>query len=134
MRLKYHNKEAFALHGSSCLTLCEEEIKKDTELRKQWDKIFQNFKLTAVTEEDSIKISKVELYENIVSRFLNISNNEFRKDILQKFGKEKSERLRKKWSQRKLIINALERRKQQPQDSEKQARMRSRSYQAPVRN
>lgn len=49
-----------------------------------------------MTEEDSIKISKVELYENIVSRFLNISKNEFRKDILQKFGKEKSERLRKK--------------------------------------
>lgn len=32
------------------------------------------------------------------------------------------------WSQRKLIINALVRRKQQPQDSKKQARRRSRSY------
>lgn len=62
------------------------KLKKDTELRKQWDKIFENFKLTAVTEEDSIKINKVELYENIVSRFLYISNNEFRKDILQKLG------------------------------------------------
>lgn len=62
------------------------KLKKDTELRKQWDKIFENFKLTAVTEEDSIKINKVELYENIVSRFLYISNNEFRKDILKKFG------------------------------------------------
>lgn len=81
MRLKYHNNEAFAFHGL-CLTLREEEIKKDTELRKQWDKIFENFKLKAVTEEDSIKINKVELHENIVSRFLYISNNEFRKDIL----------------------------------------------------
>lgn len=27
VRLKYHNNEAFALYGSSCLTLCEEEIK-----------------------------------------------------------------------------------------------------------
>lgn len=87
-----------------------------------------------MTEEDSIKISKVELYENIVSIFQNLSNIEFRKDILQKFGKEKSERLRKKWSQRKLIINALVGRKQQPQDSKKHARRRSRSYQAPIRH
>lgn len=92
VRVKYHINEAFALHGLSCLTLCEEEIKNDTKLRKQWDKIFENFKLTAVTEVDSIKISKVELYKNIVSIFLNTRNNEFRKDILQKFGKEKSER------------------------------------------
>lgn len=88
MRLKYHNNEAFAFPGSSCLPLCEEEIKKDTDLRKQWDKTFDNVKLTAVTEEDSIKISKVELYENIVSRFLNISNNEFRKDIFKNLGKK----------------------------------------------
>lgn len=53
VRVKYHINEAFALHGLSCLTLCEEEIKNDTKLRKQWDKIFENFKLTAVTEVDS---------------------------------------------------------------------------------
>lgn len=40
VRLKYNNNEAFALHGSSFLALCEEENKKDTKLRKQWDKIF----------------------------------------------------------------------------------------------
>lgn len=28
VRLKYHNNEAFAFHGLSCLTLREEEIKK----------------------------------------------------------------------------------------------------------
>lgn len=84
----YQTIHSFAFPGSSCLPLCEEEIKKDTDLRKQWDKTFDNVKLTAVTEEDSIKISKVELYENIVSRFLNISNNKFRKDIFKNLGKK----------------------------------------------
>lgn len=40
-RLKDHNNEAFAFHDLSCLTLCEEEIKKDTSPQKQWDLFIQ---------------------------------------------------------------------------------------------
>lgn len=57
-RLKYHNiNVAFALYGSACQTICEEEIKKDTATKK-WYNIFDNFKLIAAKEGDSIKIWK----------------------------------------------------------------------------
>ncbi|XP_062584328.1 uncharacterized protein LOC134246079 [Saccostrea cucullata] len=98
-RLKFHNDVTFALHGASCLTLCDKDLKEDTELKSIWEILFNDFdnpSLRLLIEEDSLQASKVELYEDIVTRFLKIGNNEFRKDILQKYGKEKSERLRKK--------------------------------------
>lgn len=40
-RLKDYNDEAFAFHDLSCLTICEEEIKKDTSPQKQLDLFIQ---------------------------------------------------------------------------------------------
>ena len=93
-RLKYHNEAMLALHGPSCLSICEQEMKKDAGLQKMWQNLFSDFTSSTctVTGEDSLQI---ELFYD-VTRFLRIGNNEFRKEILQKFGREKSERLRKK--------------------------------------
>ena len=86
-----------ALHGASVLTLCEEELMNDPALRNTWANLFTDYDSSKVRlEEESLTTIKIELYCDIVKRFLHVANNQFRKDVLHEFGREKSERLRKK--------------------------------------
>lgn len=78
-----------ALHGASVLTLCEEELMNDPALRNTWANLFTDYDSSKVRlEEESLTTIKIELYCDIVKRFLHVANNQFRKDVLHEFGRE----------------------------------------------
>ena len=95
-RLRYHNEDAFVLHGATCLKNSEDQLLKDTELFDIWKKLFQSFSPTICVDDSILQKNVRELFEDVVIRFNRVGNAQFRKDFLQKFGREKIARLRKK--------------------------------------
>ena len=72
-----------ALHGASVLTLCEEELMNDPALRNTWANLFTDYDSSKVRlEEESLTTIKIELYCDIVKRFLHVVTNQFTKDVL----------------------------------------------------
>ena len=76
---------------------CHTVLFEDSGLFNIWRNIFQTFDysdnyLHVVNETSEMCLQ--ELYEDIIKRFCRIANNQFRKVILTKICKTKTERLR----------------------------------------
>ena len=101
-RKSVQNEKNFALHGSDCMTYTEQKLLNDKELLGTWKSLFKEFNYHDNAAQRNVHTGldmtevMCEIFHHVVRMFSRIGNSQFRRDMLLKFGKEKSERLRKK--------------------------------------
>ncbi|XP_071166174.1 uncharacterized protein [Mytilus edulis] len=95
-----HDK-VFHLLGSNFLKYCHSSILQDSNLFTSWRNLFATFENLNTSsylpnDQESSESCLKELYNDIIERFCRIADNQFRKDFLVTYGKQKTERLRKR--------------------------------------
>ncbi|CAC5386230.1 unnamed protein product [Mytilus coruscus] len=86
-------------HGSNVFNFVHEKLLSSKTLFTNFQKLLQNFDLTATfvrVDEDLAMACLKELYSDLILRFCRVSDNQFRKDLIKSFGMQKSETLRKR--------------------------------------
>ena len=71
-------------------------------ISEEWHNIFRSYKVPDAALSITAEILN-DLFLDIVSRFLKIGDNQFRKDVVRKMGKKKSESLRKEVAKGKKV-------------------------------
>ncbi|CAG2207257.1 PIF1 [Mytilus edulis] len=99
-KLVQHDK-VFHLLGSNFLKYCHSSILQDSNLFTSWRNLFATFENLndssyLPNDQESSESCLIELYNDIIERFCRIADNQFRKDFLVTYGKQKTERLRKR--------------------------------------
>ncbi|CAC5398510.1 PIF1 [Mytilus coruscus] len=98
-RINYQNEKMFHKHGPYVFNFVYEKLLSSKTLFTNFQKLLQNFDLTATfvrVDEDLAMACLKELYSDLILRFCRISDNQFRKDLIKSFGMQKSETLRKR--------------------------------------
>ncbi|KAK3082922.1 hypothetical protein FSP39_009090 [Pinctada imbricata] len=111
-RKKVQNEKSFALYGSNCMSFSQDTLSGDKELQEKWTDLFRNFdysdQRTVHVNTEIMEVCSQELFYHIIGLFCRIGNSQFRRDMLLKIGKEKSERLRKKVISTESLKNNLQ--------------------------
>lgn len=96
VRMKHQTEYNLYVHGGDALNASKEEALKHKELKKLWDMMVLTYLKADTIVEGSTEHCFNGLFDDVVSRFLKIEDNQFRKDCLRKFGQKKTDSLRKK--------------------------------------
>ena len=95
INMQHQTDQNLQIYGPDVFSKTKESALNNKGLRQSWDSMFENYKVpdAAAAVANEIRNS---LLHDIISRFLRIGNNQFRKDSIRKMGKKKTESLRKK--------------------------------------
>lgn len=81
------------------LSYTHNKLLKDTNLFANWRNLFSDFEIAEsivrISSDDALECLN-ELFIDLVERFCKIADNEFRKQLLRDFDKNKTERLQKR--------------------------------------
>ena len=102
VRMQHQTEQYLQIHGAEALIKGKEEVLKNKMISEEWHNIFRSYKVPDAAVSITAEILN-DLLLDIVSRFLKIGDNQFRKDVVRKMGKKKSESLRKKVAKGKKV-------------------------------
>ncbi|CAC5408437.1 unnamed protein product [Mytilus coruscus] len=97
-RINYQNEKMFHKHGSNVFNFVHEKLLSSKTLFTNFQKLLQNFDLTATfvrVDEDLAMACLKELYSDLILRFCRVSDNQFRKDLIKSFGMQNLKLLEK---------------------------------------
>lgn len=99
-KMKYQLYEkTFNIQGPNVFNFVQEKLLKNEGLFEKYKHLLQNFEFNEeyVKCDESMALSSLkELYCDLVWRFCRVAENQFRKDMIRTFRKQKSEALKKR--------------------------------------
>lgn len=92
-------EQAFHMQGSNVLNFVNEKLSKNEELFNSFKHLLQNFDFNESFLKCDVNMalkSLKELYDDMIWRFCRVADNQFRKDMIKVFRKQKTDTLRKR--------------------------------------